>query len=97
MLAAPNEWERNEWATVLTGEMVETWRGAFERRPASGPERALRAVADDPERVPVPERTERACEHCSGPIPDDRDPRTRYCCDRCRKTAHYARSHPVAA
>jgi len=92
--------ECREWTTVLA-EMVETWRAAFERRPAARRERALRAVADDPDREPLDdadgEPCGRRCEHCDAAIPDDRDPRTIYCSDRCRKNAHYARTHMVAA
>lgn len=47
--------ERAEWAAVLGG-MVEVWRGAFERRPAGRRQRALAAVAADPDREPLPDR-----------------------------------------
>lgn len=46
--------ERREWGDIL-GEMVATWRAAWERRPVSSPEAALLMLAVDGG-VPVPER-----------------------------------------
>ncbi len=86
--------ERGEWASVLGG-MVGVWRDAFQRRPVSSHERALSLLADSSDREPSPGRS---CEHCDGPIPDERDPRMIYCSDRCRRDASYMRTHaPVAA
>ena len=60
--------ERREWAHVL-GEMVVTWRAAWDRRPASGPEHALGGLLDDERVVPIPERE---CERCHGEIGPER-------------------------
>lgn len=96
LAAVSTPWDRREWSIVF-GETVEAWRSAWERRPASRCERALQAVADDPERVPVSETVERVCEHCGVEIPHSAKRSARFCCDRHRKNAHYARSHSVAA
>jgi hypothetical protein len=50
LAAEPTRWERTEWRRVLGG-MVETWREAFERVPASRHERALATVAQERERT----------------------------------------------
>ena len=50
-----NSTERREWAEVL-GSMAGTWRGAFERRQPVRREQALTLLADDTDRVPVPDR-----------------------------------------
>lgn len=88
--------ERREWLSVL-GEMMQTWRDAWERRAASRPEPGVSVVADDPERcVPLPERE---CEHCQGEIPADRGRKgapALYCSDRCRHEAHCERERAVA-
>jgi hypothetical protein len=82
---------------VVLGEMVETWRAAWERRAPSRPELALRAVAEDPDRVSC--SGERLCEHCYEEIPPDRGRKGRpamYCSDGCRQRANYERSRAVA-
>ena len=48
-------WERREWRHVLD-DMTSTWREAYLRVPAGKPERALAAVAQDPDREPMPDR-----------------------------------------
>jgi hypothetical protein len=93
--AAPNRDERREWASVLGG-MVEVWRSAWERRPASAPEVALRVVAEDSDREPLPERE---CAHCGQEVPDERGRRgapARYCSPRCCHAAS-ERRRAVAA
>jgi len=45
--------------------MAQMWRDAFERRPGSRPERAVSAVAEDPECVPL---SQRPCKHCGGEL-----------------------------
>jgi hypothetical protein len=44
--------ERAQWRAALA-DTRPAWLAAWERRPASVPERALLAVAQDPERVPL--------------------------------------------
>jgi hypothetical protein len=92
LAVAPNGSERREWSTVL-GEMVAIWRAAWERRPASAPEHALATVAQDPDRVPLPERE---CEHCRGEIGAERGRQAIFCSDKCRRDEHYARTHAAA-
>jgi hypothetical protein len=75
LAAEPVRWERAEWRCVLSS-MVETWRDAFERVPASRRERALAVVAQDPDREPMPDRP---CERCGEEIPSDRGPLAIYC------------------
>jgi hypothetical protein len=84
--AARFQRERYEWANVLA-DTIGAWRSAFERRAASAPDRALRALAEDPDRVACGDQ--RACAHCVGEIPAGRDPRAVYCSSRCRHKAHY--------
>jgi hypothetical protein len=86
LAVAPNRWERREWANVL-GSMVDTWRSAWERRPAPSREVALQGLAADPDRVPLPER-ECARDSCGREIPSARGRRggpARYCSDACRR------------
>ena len=88
--------ERTSWAEVLGG-MVEAWRRAWERRPASGHERALVLVADREPGVPLPDRE---CEHCGQAIPPDRGRSTGvtlYCSERCRRAAYDHRRARAAA
>jgi hypothetical protein len=95
-LRAAGARERSEWADVLGG-MVDSWRAAFDRRPPSRPELALRAVGEDPERV-LP-CTGRECERCGEEIPPARGNGGRppvYCSDDCRVKAGYERSRVVA-
>lgn len=86
-------WERSEWASVLGG-MVEVWRDAFERGPASRRERALATVAQDPDREPMPERP---CERCGGEIPPDRGPLAIYCSPDCKDETNREREHSARA
>ena len=75
--------ERGEWRDVLAG-MTSTWRAAWERRPASGPEHALGGLLDDERVVPIPERE---CERCHGEIGPERKQIAIYCSDECRRAA----------
>ncbi len=83
--------ERRGWPEAFRATM-ESWQGAWERRPAPRCERVLQAVAEDPERVAC---SERECEGCGGEIPEGRGRKgapARYCSDGCRKRASYARA-----
>ncbi len=86
------KWERSEWANVLGG-MVEVWRDAFERVPASRHERALAAVAQDPDRQPMPDRP---CERCGEEIPPDRGPLAIYCSGDCKDSTNRERERTAA-
>src|ERR1039458_1816356 len=83
LAAAPNGQQRREWREVL-GDMVLTWRSAWERRPAPGPEHALGGLLDDERVVPIPERE---CERCHGEIGPERRQTAIYCSDECRRAA----------
>jgi hypothetical protein len=93
--SAPQQ-EREDWADVLGG-MYESWRAAFERRPASRPELALAIVAHDPERVLIADDfwPDVVCRHCSRPIPKTRDHRASYCSSACKARAYEARQGMV--
>jgi len=84
--------ECREWSEALGG-MVETWRRAFERQPASNHERALSLLADNSDREPAPDRE---CEFCHGEIGADRGRLAVFCSDRCRHAANYERTHAAA-
>jgi hypothetical protein len=87
--------DREEWAEVL-GSMSSSWRAAFERRPATGPELALAIIATDSDRVPMPERE---CERCRRAIPDDRGRKgapAKFCGEDCRREAHRERWQTAA-
>jgi hypothetical protein len=84
--------ERGEWRDVLAG-MVETWRAAFSRWPASSKERALSLLAENGDREPAPDRE---CEHCHGEIGAERGRLAVFCSDKCRHDAHYAREREGA-
>jgi predicted nucleic acid-binding Zn ribbon protein len=86
------KWERSEWASVL-GSMASTWRDAFERVPADGRERALATVAQDPDRVPIPDRE---CERCGEEIPPDRGPLAIYCSGDCKDETNRERERTAA-
>jgi len=92
LTAEPVGWERAEWRRVLSS-MVEMWRDAFERVPASRHERALATVAQDPDRVPLPDRE---CERCGEEIPPDRGPLARYCSGDCKDETNRERERAAA-
>jgi hypothetical protein len=88
--------ERTEWTEALRGT-VESWREAWERRSPSRPERALRVIAEDPEREPIPDRE---CGHCGGPIPAGRGrpfAPAKFCADECRRAANRERERLARA
>ena len=70
------------------------WASAWERRAASRAERALLAVADDPDREALPDR---ACQRCAEEIPADRDKRAKWCSEKCRRQAAYERERVAVA
>ncbi len=85
------QWEREEWRDILSC-MVETWRAAWERRDATGAERAVLALVM-PGGEPLPER---ACEQCGEAMPADRHGAARFCSDPCRRRATYLRERAAA-
>jgi hypothetical protein len=76
----------------------ESWRRAFEGLPASAVDEAAavlgvgRAASDDG-------WGRRRCENreCGAWLATDRDPRAKYCDDRCRRAANYQRERLLAA
>ncbi|MGI8726925.1 MAG: hypothetical protein ACR2K6_04510 [Solirubrobacterales bacterium] len=78
--------EREEWSAVLV-ETLEAWRAAFERRPASRPERALAVVGGDPERT-VPLIGDRICEYCEEAIAASKQSNAVYCSRECQRAAN---------
>ena len=93
LAAAPNATERQDWATVL-GEMVATWRGAFERQSASRHERALLGLLDDERVVPLPDRE---CLHCHGEIGPERKRGAIFCSRDCQRAVVEERRLAAAA
>jgi hypothetical protein len=85
------QWEREEWQDILAS-MVETWRAAWERRDATGAERAVLALVT-PGGIPLPER---ACEQCGVEMPAGRHRTARFCSDGCRRRATYLRERAAA-
>jgi hypothetical protein len=85
------QWEREEWIDALS-DTVEAWRAAWERRDATGAERAVLALVT-PGGTPLPER---ACEQCGQEIPADRNRNSRFCSDPCRRRATYLRERTAA-
>ncbi len=85
------QWERAEWLEALS-KTVKVWRAGWERRPSTGPERALDALVM-PGGEPLPERP---CELCGGEIPPARDVRALFCSDGCAKRAAYLRERERA-
>lgn len=75
--AAAFEWAREEWAAAFAGT------------PAPSTSRALATLAEDLELED--NRATRRCENdnCKGWIPVDRDPRARFCSDKCKRQANY--------
>ncbi len=95
-LGVAERFERQEWADVLAShDIAESWRHAFERRPPRPAEQALRAL-EDPDRETV-DVLERHCARCGSAIAAERDPRARWCSDRCRRAASYERERAQRA
>jgi hypothetical protein len=89
--AAPRE--RDDWRVALD-ETAPAWAAAYARRPATRAQRALLAVAADPDRVALPAHG--ACARCDAPLPSPRHGQARkWCSDRCRREA--SRRVPLAA
>lgn len=82
---APRD-ECEAWHDALAGTLS-SWHEAWLRHPPTRAERALRSVAEDPDRVPLPERE---CERCHGEIPPERGrgTRVRYCSSECKEAAN---------
>jgi hypothetical protein len=78
--------EPADWLPILAAGR-EAWERAFARLPASTPEQALASVGDGLR----PDRSldARRCEQCDRWIPTDRDPRARFCGERCRRAFNY--------
>lgn len=92
-LADAEPGEQGEWLGVLEATR-DAWACAWERQPSSRVERALYAVAVDPDRVALPEL---ACQRCGAAIPPERDKRAKWCGDRCRRAASDGRRATLAA
>jgi len=96
--AAGQDAEASEWLTVLDATR-EAWAAAYDGREAGRAERALLAVAVDPDREGIiePAVDPKCCRQCAGPIPPERlvhaKPRrpVLYCSARCRRDASVAR------
>lgn len=96
--AAGQDAETSEWLTVLDATR-EAWAAAYEGREAGRAERALLAVAQDPDREAIvePAVDPNVCQHCAQPIPPERlahaKPRrpVLYCGARWRRDASLAR------
>lgn len=86
--------ELHAWTKALTGTR-EAWASAYVGQPARRRERALVAVAQDPDRVPLP--LSGVCVECDRPTPPQRRRAARYCGDECRQAANYRRERRRAA
>lgn len=98
-LAGAPRAERADWRAALEDTRSD-WMAAWERRPATPAQRALVAVAVDPERVALdPRGRAEACEHCDKPLrpPARCGAPAKYCSPRCRRDAYEAHQARVAA
>jgi hypothetical protein len=101
-LQAADLLERAEWADILGG-MSATWRRAFDRQEFGRRARALQAVAEDSDRVPLSEAElaellDRECLHCGAPLPEGRrGVPARYCGAKCRQKAKRERGQLAGA
>lgn len=78
--------EGDDWRAALNATRP-AWRAAWHQYPARQPERALLALADDPDRIPLPaDASDRDCEHCGDPIPLSRRQLARYCSRECQRS-----------
>jgi len=88
--------ELEAWRAALT-ETRPAWAAAWERRPATRAQRALAAVADDPERQALAAGEHAPagyCARCDAPIlavPGQCGVRAMYCGGPCRRAASVAR------
>ncbi len=86
--------ELSEWLDAFEDTRT-AWMAAWERRPATRPERALLAVAEDPEREAM---ADRECPRCGAEIPPSRGGKPRkWCSERCRRAANYERERLAVA
>jgi hypothetical protein len=93
-LQGADEAEREEWLDALTAT-AESWREAWDRRPAPRAEVALAAVIHGEDREPV---LEHECEHCGHEIPPARGAyHARYCGEPCHRAARAERAKAHAA
>ncbi len=77
---------RFDWLQALGGTR-DGWERAYDGLPATLSERMLLAVGDDRRRDRSLDA--RRCEYCDRWIPIDRDPRARFCTDRCKRAQNY--------
>lgn len=84
--------ERVEWFAALNATRG-AWQAAYERQPSTRQERALVAVASDPERAPIPDRE---CRRCEADVSHLRR-LAKYCGADCRRAAHLERTLAAAA
>jgi hypothetical protein len=73
------------WSTAFTATAA-AWSAAWHREAATRPQRALLAVAQDPERVAMPEHGE--CARCAAALPPPRHGQAqKWCSAACRRAA----------
>lgn len=78
--------ELDEWQAALSGTRL-AWQASYCRWPQRRVERALVAVAEDPEREPVVGDSD--CPVCGEPVsPGRRGRRRTYCGPVCQRAAH---------
>jgi hypothetical protein len=76
--------EAEVWRTAFTAT-VAAWEAAWHREAATTAQRALHAVAQDPERAAMPEHGECSC---GTALPPSRHgPQRKWCSDGCRRAA----------
>lgn len=75
----PAAGEREAWEVALM-DTRQAWEAGYVLRVALARERALVLVGADRDTPIRP-----TCRTCGTDLPDDRDPRRRYCSDRCRR------------
>lgn len=89
-----------DWAAALAATR-EGWWAAYERRVPRRAQRALHAVATDPDRESLPADVSGSsladCAHCGATLPPQHSGRRRlYCSGRCRRRAHVWRAAAAA-
>jgi len=83
--------ELEAWRAALS-ETRPAWAASWERRPATGAQRALRAVAEDPDREALPAAYAGSCARCGQTIAaKPRGAPATYCSSKCRRSAHVER------
>jgi len=77
--------EADAWSTALAATR-DAWSTAWHREAATTAQRALHAVAVDPERVALPEHGE--CARCAAALPPPRNGQPqKWCSPACRRAA----------